>query len=393
VKFEFATAGRIVFGPGTSAEAGRFAGEFGRRAFVLTGSQPDRLRPVLESLWRGAGAAGFFPVKGEPTIAAVEAAVRDARTAGCDVVVGIGGGSVLDAAKAVAALLANPGDVFEHLEVIGKGRPLESPALPCVAIPTTAGTGSEVTRNAVLGSPGHRLKVSLRHPSMLPRVALIDPELALELPPAITAGTGCDALAQLIEPFVCTRANPMTDGFCREGLVRVARSLRRACAHGDDLAARTDLAVASLLGGLALANAGLGAVHGLAGPIGGRFAAPHGAICGALLPHVMAVNLQAAEAAGRAEPLRERYAEVARLLTGAPGCGADVAVAWVRRLVAELGIPPLGAYGIAEGDLPEIAAAALKTSSMKANPVALTAEQCAAAARAALGPSGAASRC
>lgn len=387
MSFEFATAGRIVFGEGCAAEAGPQAAALGRRPFVLTGSRPERAAAAVASLRRAADPAPFFPVPGEPTLALVQAAAELAREERCDVVVGIGGGSVIDAAKAVAALLANPGDIFAHLEVIGAGQPLGRPAAPCLAVPTTAGTGSEVTRNAVLGSPPHRLKVSLRHPSLLPRVALVDPELTLGLPASLTASTGCDALAQLIEPFVCSRANPLTDGFCREGIVRSARSLRRAFEQGGDRAAREDLSLASLLGGLALANAGLGAVHGLAGPIGGRFGAPHGAVCGALLPHVMAANLAAAQSdpsAGAGRRLRERYGEIASLATGGAARDPESALDWVARLVAGLGLPPLSAYGIGEDDLPDLAADALRTSSMKANPVPLTAEQCAAAARAAL---------
>lgn len=382
LKFEFATAGRIVFGAGSAAEAGRLASEFGRRAFVLTGSRPERAGVVLESLRRGADVSALCQVRGEPTIAAVGTAAAEARAAGSDLVVGVGGGSVIDAAKAVAALLANPGDIFDHLEVIGRGQPLQRPARPCVAIPTTAGTGAEVTRNAVLGSPEHRLKVSLRHPSMLPRVALVDPELTLSLAPAVTAATGCDALAQLIEPFVCSRANPVTDALCREGIGRVSRSLRRAYERGSDGEARTDMAVASLFGGLALSNAGLGAVHGLAGPIGGRFSAPHGAVCGALLAPIMEANLRSARTLG-AGPLVERFGEIAWLLTGEsrdPEAGVD----WVRRLVADLRVPGLRGYGITEGDLGALAADALRTSSMKANPVPLTAEQCVGAALGAL---------
>jgi alcohol dehydrogenase class IV len=387
VKFEFATAGRIVFGAGSAAEAGRLTAEIGRRAFVITGGQPERVKTVTDSLRRSAGAAGIFRVSAEPSLAVVQAAVREARAAQCDVVVGVGGGSVLDTAKAVAALLTNPEDIFEYLEVIGRGRPLGHPSAPSVAIPTTAGTGSEVTRNAVLHSPEHRVKVSLRHASMLPRLAIVDPDLTVGLPPAFTAGTGCDALAQLIEPFVSLRASPLTDGPCREGLERLAPALRRAYERGDDRGARRDMAIASLLGGIALSNAGLGAVHALANPIGGRYAAPHGAICGALLPYVMNANLRAAEAdlfGDSAGPLHARYGEVAWILTGGASRDPEAGIAWVRQLVADLRVPRLRTYGITENDLPGMAADALKTSSMKANPVPLTAEQCADAARAAL---------
>jgi len=213
--------------------------------------------------------AVIFSVDGEPSLSTIREGVALAKTERCDFVVGFGGGSAIDAGKAIAAMLTNPGDVLDYLEIIGQGKVLKSNSAPFLAIPTTAGTGSEVTRNAVLASPEHRLKVSLRSPYLQPRIALVDPELALELPAALTATTGLDALTQLIEAYVSCRANPMTDALCAEGIRRAARSLRRACDDGHNLAAREDMALASLLSGIALANAGLGAVHGFAGPIAG----------------------------------------------------------------------------------------------------------------------------
>ena len=381
MNFEFATAGRIVCGPGASRAAGKIAAEFGRRALVVAGSQPDRVRWLLDLLAAESVAMTVFSVAGEPTAELAQAGAAAARAAGCEVIVGCGGGSVLDAAKAIAALMTNHGDVFDYLEIIGQGRPLTAAPLPCIAIPTTAGTGAEVTRNAVLASPAHRLKVSLRGAGMLPRVALVDPALALGLPRSITASTGCDALVQLVEPLVSSRASPITDGLCREGLIRVARSLRRVCEAGADLSAREDMAVASLLGGLALANAGLGAVHGLASPIGGRFAAPHGAVCGILLAPAMEVNLQALQAAGRSV---QRFDEVAQRLTGSPSAKGDEGIAWIRELVAALEIPRLSRYGITAKDADELGLAALGTSSMKANPIGLTAAQVAQIVRQAL---------
>lgn len=189
--------------------------------------------------------------------------------------------------------MANGGDPLDYAEVIGHGRPLERRSLPLIAIPTTAGTGAEVTRNAVIGSPEHRVKVSLRSPLMLPEVAIVDPELTRDLPPALTASTGLDALTQLIEPLVSCRTNPLTDALCRSGIQRAARSLRRAVEHGEDLVAREDMSLASLFSGLALANAALGAVHGLTGPLGGMFEASHGALCASLLPAVMEANVRA----------------------------------------------------------------------------------------------------
>jgi alcohol dehydrogenase class IV len=261
---------------------------------------------------------------------------------------------------------------LDYLEVIGQGRALETAPAPFIAIPTTAGTGSEVTRNAVLASPEHRVKVSLRSPFMLPRVALIDPQLTYGLPPAITASTGLDALTQVIEPYVCARPNPMTDSLCYEGIRRAAKALPLVFGDGQNTQAREDMAVASLFGGLALANAGLGAVHGFAGPIGGMFAAPHGAVCAALLPYVMEVNLRAlTERQAKSETLA-RYQTVAQLLTGNPSAGAEEGPSWVHTLTRKLQIPGLAAYGITPDHIPEMVDKSSKASSMKANPIALT---------------------
>ncbi len=375
MRFEFATAGRIVFGPGTLAEVGPIAREFGQRALVVTGRDPARAAPLLERLASIDVTATLFTIAQEPSLDDITRGLAAARTAHCDVVIGFGGGAALDAAKAIAALLPNDGDLLDYLEVIGRAQPLARPGAPCIAIPTTAGTGSEVTRNAVLASPTHRVKVSLRSPHLLPRVALIDPELALGLPPALTASTGLDALTQLIEPYVSSRANPFTDALCVDGIRRVARSLRSAVENGRDLAARTDMALASLYGGLALANAGLGAVHGFAGPLGGMFPAPHGAICAALLPHVTSANLAALRTRLPDPAALTRYDEVARLLTGRANANATDGVAWLHALNADLRIPPLSHYGINAADFPAIVAASLKASSMKANPIALTTDE------------------
>ena len=373
--FEFATAARIVFGAGTVNEAGAIAGEFGRRALVVTGRDPRRAEKLLAGLEAGGVSAVVFSVAGEPELSTVRQGTKLAKAGRCELVIGFGGGSALDAAKAIAAMLTNGGDLLDYVEIVGRGRALTKWSAPFIAIPTTAGTGTEVTRNAVLASPEHKLKVSLRSPLMLAKVALIDPELTYDLPPALTATTGLDALTQLIEPYVCLRANPMTDGLCVEGIRRAARSLREAFNHGQNKSAREDMAVASLFGGLALANAGLGAVHGFAGPIGGMFPAPHGAVCAALLPHVMAANLRALRrhAAG-GEALR-RFDEVARLLSGNAQAVADDGVKWVRALAADLQVPRLGSFGIQPFHIADLAAKAAKASSMKANPIALTPDE------------------
>ncbi|NQU11340.1 iron-containing alcohol dehydrogenase [bacterium] len=366
--FEFATATRIIFGAGRLAEAGAIARGLGRRALVVAGMSAgahQRAEPLLGALTAAGAEYATFSLSGEPTVAVVRAGLDQAQSEGCDLVIGMGGGSVIDTGKAIAALLTNTGDPLDYLEVIGRGVPITQRAAPYIAIPTTAGTGAEVTRNAVLGSPEHKVKVSLRSPLLLPRVALVDPELTLGLPPAITASTGLDALTQLIEPYVSAKANPLADALGREGISRAARSLRRAYEHGDDRAAREDMAVASLCGGLALANAGLGAVHGLAAPLGGMFDAPHGAVCAALLPHVMEANVGAMRLA------LPKYEEIARILTGSPSATAGDGVAWVRELVTTLRIPRLAMYGLTRDDFPAVIEKASAASSMKANPVPL----------------------
>jgi alcohol dehydrogenase class IV len=370
MRFEFATATRIVFGAGALREAAPAAKALGRRALLALGCPPELAAPLKTEV-----PCCELPVAGEPTLELVRQGAELARRERCDVVIGLGGGSAIDAAKAIAALLANPGDPLDYLEVIGAGRPLTAPSVPFIAVPTTAGTGAEVTRNAVLASPEHRVKASLRSPLMLARLAVVDPELTLDLPPAVTASTGLDALTQLIEPFVSVRANPMTDMFCREGMRRAASALVRAFENGRDLAARTDMALASLLGGLALANAGLGAAHGFAAPIGGMFDAPHGAVCAALLPHVMDVNLRALRQRAPASGALERYRTVARLLTGRPDAVAEDAAAWVSETCARLGIPPLRAYGIGGAGAASIVENAARSSSMKGNPIPLTQDE------------------
>lgn len=303
--------------------------------------------------------------------------------AACDVVISFGGGSAIDAGKAIAAVATNGGEPLEFLEVVGKGRAIAVPPLPFIAVPTTAGTGSEVTRNAVLGSTEHSVKASLRSPMMLPRVALVDPELTYGLSPAVTASTGLDALTQLIEPYVSLRANPLVDAICVDGIRRVAGSLRRAYHDGADRDARREMALGSLFGGLALANAGLGVVHGFAAPLGGSYKAPHGALCAALLPHGMAANVAALRVRAPQHPALERYAAIARLLTGRSEASAEDGIIWVHALCVELSVPALRAWGITESDLPGIVEKAARASSMQANPFPLTGEELLAVVKAA----------
>jgi alcohol dehydrogenase class IV len=367
--FEFATAGKILAGAGQAAELPGVVAGLGSRVLVCTGADPARHGGLLAGLGRP---AAVFAVGAEPTVELARAGVAAAREHGADVVAAVGGGSVLDLGKAVAMLLGNGGDPLDYLEVIGSGRKIAQPSVPCVAVPTTAGTGAEVTANAVLASPAHGLKASLRSPLMIPRVALVDPELTLSCPPRVTAASGLDALTQCLEPFVSVRANPLTDGLAREGLRRAAAGLRAAHADGSDLGAREDMAMCSLLGGIALANAKLGAVHGLAGVIGGTADVPHGMACAALLAPVIEANVGALRSGPRGGPALDRYAEAARLLTGRPAASIDDGLAWIRETVSLLAVPGLAAFGIGPEHADDIAAKAARSSSMQGNPVALT---------------------
>jgi alcohol dehydrogenase class IV len=373
--FQFASAGQIVFGAGALNELPRLVRGHGTRAWLVLGRarrHEASVRRLLDSAGIGVEVAS---VAGEPSVEDVVAIVEAARAGRAELIIGVGGGSVLDAAKAVAALLANPGDPFDYLEVVGRGQPLARTPLPFIAVPTTAGTGAEVTKNAVLASKEHGVKVSLRSDAMLPDVALVDPELTLGLSPELTAATGLDALTQVLEPFVSCQANPLTDALSREGLARGARSLRRAFHHGSDIEARTDMALVSLLGGLCLANSKLGAVHGFAGPIGGQFPAPHGAVCARLLPLVVERNIEALRSRDPHGPGLQRYAEVARILSGQPAAGADAAAPWLAALVDELQVPALKHYGLSAAAIPELVKNAQRSSSMKGNPIVLTPEE------------------
>jgi alcohol dehydrogenase class IV len=317
----------------------------------------------------------------------VDRGVELARAAGADLVIGVGGGSAIDAAKAIAGLLTNGGQAVDYMEVVGKGLKITRPALPWIAVPTTAGTGAEVTRNAVIGLPEKSFKASIRSEHLLPRVAVIDPELGLTVPPNVTASSGMDALCQLIEAYTSTGANPMTDALAVEGIELAGRALRRAYANGADLDAREDMAMAALFSGIALTNAGLGAVHGFAAPVGAKFPVPHGVVCAALLPQVIQANVTAAGNAAAHEVLC-RYAQIGRILTAQPNLDDEPAIqsciAVAAGLVRDLKIPPLSRFGIGTADVPELVGLARKSSSMKYNPVKLSEDELARVLRRAI---------
>ena len=384
--FEFGGQGRLVFGVGTIRQAGELAAKLGRRALVVTGRDIRRSMPLIDSLELAQLTHVPISAPPEPDIDDLRDALEQARVYAPDLVIGFGGGSVLDMAKAIAALLANRGDPLDYAEVVGKGKPLAKTSLPCIAIPTTAGTGSEATRNAVFAAIGGNrpVKVSLRSPSMLPVLAIVDPGLATDLPPRLTADSGLDAITQLIEPLVCARSNPLVDGICREALRRGLPALPRAFRNGKDIEARDDMAFAAFAGGLALANAGLGAVHGLAGPLGGLSGAPHGAICAALLPDVVAANVRAlgavagehatdALARENASITLAKYAEIATMVAGKPAT-AEEAAEVLAQYAASLGARKLRDLGLARDDFAQLVETAKKASSMKANPITLSSE-------------------
>lgn len=371
--FEFATAARIVFGQGTIAQLPKLCEPFGTRALIVTGSRPERAEKLVDVLKKSGMTCEVFSIQGEPTLDDARCGSEKAKSGGAGLVISFGGGSAVDAGKAIAALARQPRDALYYLEVVGQGNPLDEAPLPYIAVPTTAGTGAEVTRNAVLASPEHGVKASLRHVSMLPLIALVDPELAVGCPPAVTAASGMDALTQCLEAYVSCRAQAMTDALCVDGIRRAVRSLEKAVRDGGDLDAREDMALAAMFSGMALANAGLGAVHGFAAPIGGQFHAPHGAVCAVLLAPVWAANWAEVEASGH-EALCHRFDHAAALLTGSVGAKGGDAVPFLRELSQRLAIAPLRTYGIEESDLVGIAAKAAQASSMKGNPVKLSEE-------------------
>ncbi|MBW6534209.1 MAG: iron-containing alcohol dehydrogenase [Mariniphaga sp.] len=374
INFEFATATQVVFGNGTVSKIPQLLQGMGHNVFLVTGKNPDRAKFLTENLEAEGFSVIHFRIEKEPDTEMISKGVNLAREKDCDAVLGFGGGSVIDSAKAIAALAPNKGDLLDYLEVIGKGKKLEEKPLPFIAIPTTAGTGAEVTKNSVIHSPEHHVKVSLRSPLMFPDVAVVDPELTLSMPPEISATTGMDALTHLLETFVSNQANPFIDMLCREGMHRISVSLKKVYENGDDLKARQDMAFAAMLGGMALANVKLGAVHGFAGPMGGMFPVPHGAVCAALLPAVMEVNIKALEEQNQNQWL-EKYNEVARILTGNSKAIAADGIQWAKNMVDVLKIPNLSTFGLSVSDFPILIEKAKNASSMKGNPVLLSDEQ------------------
>ena len=345
MQFELTVPSRIMFGDGIISTIAPVLRQMGQRVFLIVGEKgadsSQILRVVNEANLDYLSAA----VKGEPTIHLIDELLTLCRDFRPDIVLAFGGGSVIDAGKAVAVLMNNPGPVTDYLEVIGAGKELTNPGLPIVAIPTTSGTGAEVTRNAVLGVPEKRVKVSLRSAYLLPRLVVVDPQLTYSLPPEVTASTGMDALTQVLEPFISRKANAMTDIYCREGMRRIGGSFLTAYRDGSNEAARSDMSFGSLLGGLSLANAGLGAVHGFAGPIGGMFDASHGVICARLLPAVIEHNVKAFRRDKANTGLVSKITEAAQIITRQEDATPEGLVEWLADLCTQMNIPTSERYG------------------------------------------------
>jgi len=370
--FEFVTADRIIFGIGAVEKIRSIVKDFGNNALLVCGGGSVPIDKVSDLLEESDVSFEVFRVEDEPEIEDINAGLLMARASHCQFVIGFGGGSVLDTGKAISAMMTNPGDIMDYLEVIGAGEKIENPAARMIAIPTTAGTGTEVTRNAVISSPEHYVKVSMRSPLMIPTVAIVDPELTVTMPPSVTASTGMDALTQVIEGYVSNKSNPMTDALAKEGIKRGSRSLLKAYKNGEDLNARYDMALTSLFGGLVLGNSGLGAVHGFAGPIGGMFHAPHGAICACLLPYVMKYNAMELSKLDDMQDIQSKYEDIARWVTGDPSASVENGVAWVETLAQQLEIPGLRAIGIDKHNFGDIIEKSKVSSSMQKNPVKLS---------------------
>lgn len=363
IPFGITSPGRILFGRGEAAKAPGLIRAYGARGVLVHGANRGRAAWLIDALGPDVLA---LPCAGEPTLADLLAALDTARGHRPDWVAALGGGAALDLGKALAGLIPAPDGPMEHLEVVGRGLPLKADPLPFVALPTTAGTGAEVTKNAVIGLPDMGRKVSLRDDRMVARLAIVDPALTDHCPRAVTLASGLDAVTQVIEPYVSVKATPYTDALARPTISTGLQALARLM-QGEDAEARDRMAWTSLCGGLALANAGLGAVHGLAGVIGGMTGAAHGAICGALLGPVLAANRAAAEGAARA-----RLDEVCGLIADQFGCDAETAPAALQTWARAQGLPGLADLGLAPAQHAEVAAAALGASSMKGNPVALS---------------------
>ncbi len=380
-QFSLARLPRIVFGPGSIKKVPGLLAHYGKRVLLVTGGNSFMASRHWKELSEAMHRQGFFwetrKVTGEPSPQLVDEAVTALRGGRFDVVLGIGGGSVLDAAKAIAGLLGPGNSVMDHLEGVGPEKPYLGPATPFVAVPTTAGTGSEATKNAVLSTHGPEgFKKSFRDEQLVPEYAVIDPDLLAACPPHLIAANGMDAFTQLLESYVSSKANPFTDALAWSGMEAVRDGLLAWYEGGAGAAeGREKMAYAALLSGITLAQVGLGSVHGLAAPLGAFFPIPHGVVCGTLLEAATRVNIEAMAAREPANPALAKYARVGRLLHGMKhmddmaACGALLQTLneWATRMA----LPRLGVFGVTAADLPQVIAHC-RGSSMKTNPIVLS---------------------
>jgi len=369
--FDYYLPTRIIFGKGSIRKCVMFARELGNNALVVTGSGKvsiDGLRTLLREEginWTE------YRVGGEPRVDIILDGIRIAKDAKSDHVICLGGGSVMDAGKAIAAMMTNPGYLMDYLEVVGKGKSVDIQGLPVITIPTTAGTGSEVTRNSVISVPERKIKVSMRGKGMPAKIALIDPELTYSLPPEIIATTGMDALTQVIEAYMSNSANPISDAYALEGIRRGAESMLKAFENGKDEDARANMSMTALFSGIALSHAGLGAVHGFAGVIGGMIDAPHGAICACLLPAVLSANFETISKGENNNDALLRFKRFSQIVTGESSPTPQKGIEWVRDLSKKLKIKGLSYLGVKKSDFKFIVPKAVLSSSMKKNPLVL----------------------
>lgn len=375
MKFELFLPERVIFHPGGRTQIGEAVLQYGRDTVLFHSKSHPSIPEIIDRLQQNQIRVHCFAVSGEPTLDSIEAILREIGEDPAQSIVSVGGGSVIDAGKAVSALLTNKGDPRNYLEVVGKNLPLKASPLPFIAVPTTAGTGSEATKNAVISVPDMGVKVSLRSNSMIPRVAIIDPELSFSMPQSVAASTGMDALVQLIEPYLSIKSNIFCDGICRQGLTIGASAIRSAVLDKNDFSAKSGMCFASFCGGIALANSGLGAVHGFAGVIGGMKGIPHGMICAALLAGVLKTNIKAIEARQPDDPVLQKFQEISVILTKDPAAAITDSVSWAENMGNEIGIPRLSQMGIARMEFVEICEKSARSSSMKGNPVQLTPEE------------------
>ncbi|MEJ2306805.1 MAG: iron-containing alcohol dehydrogenase [candidate division WOR-3 bacterium] len=347
-KFEFATADWIIFGVNSAKRIADNALTLGNKPLIVTGENQNRCKFLLDDFTKKNIKLEIFSVNGEPTTKVVTECLNLAKRIKTDVIIGIGGGSAIDTGKAVSALITNGGELLDYLEVIGRGKPITKATIPFIAVPTTAGTGTEVTKNAVIKSNEHSVKVSLRSPFMLPDIAILDPVLTYSMPKKVTASTGLDAFTQVMEPYVSIKANMLTDAICKEGLKRISRSLLKAFNNPADAKAREDMCIGSLFGGIALANAKLGAVHGFAGPMGGMIDVPHGVVCGILLPYVIKANIKALQERKPNSVVFKKYEKVAKIVTKKEKAKPKDLILWTDELYEKLNMPHLSEVDLKE---------------------------------------------